>query len=102
MPVFCPQDPGGPVSQAEALRLLKVMRQHFCDVTYEHQAIRQDAGPDRLRTFDHASGATQAITWAMDLVKRLTIDPQQSREALLKSAELLEQQAQELRRRAGN
>jgi hypothetical protein len=42
MPAFCPQDPGGPVSQTEALRLLKVMHQHFCDVTYEHQVIREE------------------------------------------------------------
>lgn len=100
MPAFCPQDPGGPVSQDEALRLLKTMRQHFSDVTYEHQIIRDDAPSDRLRTFDHASGATQAISWAIDLVKRLTIDPQRSRDALIKSAELLEQQAKDLRRRA--
>jgi hypothetical protein len=101
MPAFCPKDHGGPVSQEEALCLLKTMEKYFLEEISSRQIIPTKDSTDRLRAFDYASGAQQAISWARNLVNRLAINPQRSRDALAASAELLEQQAQELRRRAG-
>jgi len=100
MPVFCIDDPQGPLSQAEALELLKKMHTKFMEELAETQVLGPDDSAlelDRRRRFEFACGAEQALEWAIDLVERLTLDPEMSRTALLKTAELLEYRAAQLR-----
>lgn len=95
-PVYCPEDPGGPLSPAEAVKLVELMRQRANELI----AANQGVGRGSYSTFYHAGGQEQALAFALDLLGRLTPDPAQVREALSTAAEALEQQAAALRRRA--
>lgn len=101
MPPYCEEDPHGPVSQAEALRLIKIMRERFAEEGSKHrkEQFKYKGGlPEALES--RAWNAQQAMDWVYGLVKRVVVDPEQSRKALLKTAELLEREALNLRYRA--
>jgi hypothetical protein len=95
-PVYCPEDPGGPLSPAEAIKLVELMRQRANELI----AANQEVGRGSDSTFHHAGGQEQALAFALDLLGRLTPDPSQVRAAFTAAAEALEQQAADLRRRA--
>ena len=97
IPPYCPEDKGGSLSQSEALELLHVMQQRFDEEVYNNQATEGDNA-----TFHHADGASQALLWCIELLERIEIDPQHSRNAMLESAKKLESMATALRNRAGD
>lgn len=101
LPPYCPEDPDGAVSQEEALRLIKIMRDRFAEESSRHRKdqFKHKGGlPEALES--RAWNAFQAMDWVHDLVTRVVIDPKQTREALVKTAEFLEMEARHLRDRA--
>ena len=66
LPPYCPEDPGGPLSQADALKLLRLMQQRFAEQVYENQTVKGDS-----LTFQHASGSSEALLWCVELLERV-------------------------------
>lgn len=96
LPVYCPEDPGGPLSLDDAIELVELMRRRACELITNSQEV----GRGSHTTFHYAGGQEHALVFALNLLRRLTIDPSQARAALDSAAEVLERQAAELRERA--
>jgi len=72
LPPFCPEDTNGPVSKQEMVRLLKLTRDRFETICEKYPLSLETK--DGLRIWDHASGAADALTWCLDLLKRLEVE----------------------------
>src|SRR5579872_1193934 len=84
VPVYCPEDPGGPLSQKEALGLVELQRQRAMEYGTDSAMMEQ------------------ALRFAADLIERLVPDPRNARRALEEAADRIEQTAAELRSRAAD
>jgi len=70
LPAYCEDDQGGPVSKEEALALVRKMQHRYGQILFD-TAQEAANGGDVLRTYDHASGNSDALSWCADLIERI-------------------------------
>ena len=94
------EDTGMLTSNEETIRLLSLCRDRAKEGWGAKTWLMP--GVEVGRHPDSHDGINHALTWAIDLVKRTTLDDESIKRSLLDAAEDLENKAKQLRCRAGS